>query len=43
MRTAGKSFYQYAEPGWRPAQHICSGIDGYGAAAYFEVKFERDV
>ncbi|MFA1794836.1 MULTISPECIES: DUF4177 domain-containing protein [Bacillus amyloliquefaciens group] len=28
---------------WRPAQIFAPGIDGYGAAAYFEVKFERDV
>ncbi|WP_414651103.1 DUF4177 domain-containing protein [Bacillus velezensis] len=38
-----KSFYQYAELGWRPAQIFAPGIDGYGAAAYFEVKFERNV
>ncbi|MGN7288430.1 DUF4177 domain-containing protein [Bacillus velezensis] len=31
------------ELGWRPAQIFAPGIDGYGAAAYFEVKFERDV
>ncbi|MDF9779750.1 hypothetical protein OKW13_000413 [Bacillus velezensis] len=41
MRTAGKSFYQYAE--LASGSNICSGIDGYGAAGYFDVKFERDV
>ncbi|KYC99617.1 hypothetical protein B425_1945 [Bacillus amyloliquefaciens] len=35
--------HQYAERGWRLVQIFAPSIDGYGAAAYFEIIFERDI
>lgn len=47
MRRRPKEDYQqiihdYAKRGWRFVQIFAPSIDGYGAAAYFEIIFERD-
>ncbi|KXZ22461.1 DUF4177 domain-containing protein [Bacillus nakamurai] len=34
--------HQYAKQCWRLVQIFAPSIDGYGAAAYFEIIFERD-
>lgn len=48
MRRRPKEDYQqiihdYAKRGWTFVQIFAPSIDGYGAAAYFEIIFERDV
>ncbi|MEC1755122.1 DUF4177 domain-containing protein [Bacillus mojavensis] len=48
MRRRPKEDYQqiirdYAQRGWKFIQIFAPSIDGYGAAAYFEMIFERDV
>ncbi|MCK8100025.1 DUF4177 domain-containing protein [Bacillus halotolerans] len=48
MRRRPKEDYQqiirdYAQKGWKFIQVFAPSIDGYGAAAYFEMIFERDV
>ncbi|WP_336183641.1 DUF4177 domain-containing protein [Bacillus sp. 205(2023)] len=47
MRRRPKEDYQqiirdYAQKGWKFIQVFAPSIDGYGAAAYFEMIFERD-
>ncbi|MCY7964948.1 DUF4177 domain-containing protein [Bacillus inaquosorum] len=47
MRRRPKEDYQqiihdYAKSGWTFVQIFAPSIDGYGAAAYFEIIFERD-
>lgn len=48
MRRRPKEDYQqiihdYAQRGWTFIQIFAPSIDGYGAAAYFEIIFEREV
>lgn len=48
MRRRPKEDYQqiirdYAQRGWKFIQIFAPSIDGYGAAAYFEMIFEREV
>ncbi|MCY8515235.1 DUF4177 domain-containing protein [Bacillus atrophaeus] len=34
--------HQYAKQGWKLVQIFAPSIDGYGAAAYFEIIFEKE-
>ncbi|ADP33689.1 MULTISPECIES: DUF4177 domain-containing protein [Bacillus] len=47
MRRRPKEDYQeiiheYAKQGWKLVQIFAPSIDGYGAAAYFEIIFEKE-